>query len=188
LARQLAKGRVAAVEKGRPASIEAPPPEPAKKRRPFLLILVAAVVLLLVGAGGAWYFLFSGAKSATAEKSAPPLPFFVEVQPFVITMKAADGSMHYVQLSLSLKVPGPDAIPAAESVMPEILDMIRQSVLGFKVDELQTPQGVDRLRATLVTGTNAVLLRSFGPAKIRKLGAPGGALVSAIFFSNLVIQ
>jgi flagellar basal body-associated protein FliL len=188
LARQLEKGRVAAADKGRAASAEAPPPEPVKKRRPMKLILMAVVVLIVIGAGG-WYFLVGGAKPASQSAPAPPAPFFVDIKPFVITMKAADGSMHYVQLSLSLKVPGTPAITAAESVMPEILDMIRQSVLGFKVDQLQTPQGVNRLRAVLVAGTNRVLLQSLGGAKIKELG--GGkdeALVSAIYFSNLVIQ
>jgi flagellar basal body-associated protein FliL len=186
LARQLEKGRAAAADKGRAASVEAPPPEPAKKK-PFKLILIAVVVLLAV-AGGGWYFMFSGAKSSGTEAAAPALPFFVEIKPFVITLKAADGSMHYAQLAMSLQVPAAAAIPAAEVVMPELLDMIRQAVLAFKADQLQTPQGVNQLRAALVKGANEVLLRSLGAAKVKELGGKNNALVSAIFFSNLVIQ
>ncbi|MGH7072997.1 MAG: flagellar basal body-associated FliL family protein [Stellaceae bacterium] len=186
MARQLEKGRVAAAGKGRAATVEAPPPEPAKKK-PFKLILIA-VVVLLIGAGGGWYVMYGKAKPGGTEKPAPALPIFATVKPIVITLKATDGSMHYAQLAMSLEVPSAAAIKSADAVMPEIIDMIRQSVLAYKADQLQTPQGVNKLRAALVTGANEVLLKSLGAAKVTALGGKHDALVSAIYFSNLVIQ
>jgi flagellar basal body-associated protein FliL len=188
LARQLERGRAAAADKGRNASPEAPPPEPAKKKKPFKLILIAVVVLLAIGGAGGWYFMFSGTKSGASEKPAPALPLFVTVKPIVITLKAKDGSMHYAQLAMSLQVPSAAAITSADAVMPEIVDMIRQSVLAFTADQLQTPQGVNQLRAALVDGANMVLLKSLGEAKIAALGGQKSRLVSALFFNNLVIQ
>jgi flagellar FliL protein len=191
VAKQLEKGRVTAVEKGRASKAEAPPEEAPKKKGKKKLILLLAVVLLIVagGGGGAYFYLFAGAKTASAAKeTAPAKPFFVEIKPFVVTDKATDGSMHYVQLALSLKVPNEEAIAAAGAVMPEIQDMIRQKVLGFKTDDLQTQDGVNKLRAAITAGTNQVLLGAIGAPKLDKLGAKSGMLVSNVFFQNLVIE
>jgi flagellar FliL protein len=190
LARQLEKARPAPANKRKAAAEpEAEPVAAPKKRGKGKLIVLAALVLIAVlGGGGAYFYLFAGAKSGAPKEAAPALPFFVEVKPFVVTMKAADDSMHYVQLALSLKVPGEDAVAAANTVMPEILDMIRQSVLGFKIDDLQTQEGVEKLRAALLAQSNRVLLQALGKDKVAKLGAKGGALVGNVFFQNLVIE
>jgi flagellar FliL protein len=190
VAKQLDKGRVTAVEKGRASQPEATPEEAPKKRgKKKLVFLLLAVVLLLAVGGGAYFYLFTGMKTASAAKqTVPAKPFFVEIKPFVVTDKAADGSMHYVQLALSLKVPNEEAIAAAGAVMPEIQDIIRQKVLGFKTDDLQTQDGVDKLRNAITAGTNQVLLAALGAAKVDTLGAKGGMLVSNVFFQNLVIE
>lgn len=190
MAKQLDKGRVVAAEKGRASQAEAPPEEAPKKRgkKRLMVLFLAAVVLIAVG-GGAYFYLFAGKGTASAAKEAAPAkPYFVEIKPFVVTDKAADGSMHYVQLALSLKVPNEEAIAAAGAVMPEIQDMIRQKVLGFKTDDLQTQDGVNRLRAAITSGSNQVLLASLGAPRLDKLGAKGGTLVSNVFFQNLVIE
>jgi flagellar FliL protein len=193
LARQLEKARPGAADKrkgGAAAPAEAAPVEAPKKRGKTRLIVLAAIVLIAVlgGAGGAYFFLLAGTKSSAPKDAAPAQPFFVEVKPFVVTMKAADGSMHYVQLALSLKVPGEAAVAAADTVMPEILDVIRQSVLGFKIDDLQTQEGVEKLRAALLVQSNRVLLQALGKDKVAALGAKSGALVGNVFFQNLVIE
>lgn len=175
--------------KGAVAEPEAVPVAAPKKRGKLKLIAIAAVALILVlGGGGAYFFLFAESKPGAPKEAAPAQPFFVEVKPFVVTMKAADGSMHYVQLALSLKVPGEEAVAAANTVMPEILDMIRQSVLGFKIDDLQTQEGVEKLRAALLVQSNRVLLQSLGKDKVATLGAKDRALVGNVFFQNLVIE
>lgn len=190
MARQLDKTRPAA-DKGRAEEAEAPP-EPPKKRGRFKLILIILIALIAIGGGGGYYYMFmmkakpmNGAKAA---KPAPALPHFVAVKPFVITVKGADNNLHYVQLALSLKVPGAPAVKSTDAVMPEILDMIRQTVFGFKLDQLQSAQGVNQLRTALVTGSNHVLQQSLGDAKIKELGGKNNALVSNIYFSTLVIQ
>ncbi|HEX4113000.1 MAG TPA: flagellar basal body-associated FliL family protein [Stellaceae bacterium] len=191
MARQLEKARPGTADKrkGPAAEPDAAPVEAPKhggKRK--LIILAAVVLIVLLGGGGAYFYLFAGGKPGAPKEAAPAQPFFVEVKPFVVTMKAADDSMHYVQLALSLKVPGEEAVAAANTVMPEILDMIRQSVLGFKIDDLQTQEGVEKLRAALLVQSNRVLLQALGKDKMTKLGAKGRALVGNIFFQNLVIE
>ncbi|HEY5208136.1 MAG TPA: flagellar basal body-associated FliL family protein [Stellaceae bacterium] len=190
MARQLEKGRPAAADKRRGAAPEIVPIELPKKRGKLKLIIIIVVALLVVlgGAGGAYFFLFAGSSPKGPKEAVPAQPFFVDVKPFVVTMKAADDSMHYVQLALSLKVPNEEAVAGATAVMPELLDMIRQTVLGFKIDELQTQDGVNKLRIAITTGTNRVLLQALGPKKIETLGAPNGNLVSNVFFQNLVIE
>ena len=191
MAKQLDKSRPAAAAKGRATEAdeaEAPPKKRGKLK--LIVILAVALIVILGGAGGAYMFLFAGgdAKPKEAKEAAPPLPFFVEVKPFVVTMKAADGSMHYVQIALSLKVPNEEAVAAAGAVMPEIQDMIRQAVLGFKIDELQTQDGVNKLRTAVTAGSNKVLLVALGGPKIDKLGGKGGMLVNNVYFQNLVIE
>jgi flagellar protein FliL len=190
LAKQLDKGRVAAVDKRRAPEPEAVPAEAPKKRGKLKLIIIVVVALVVLGgAGGAYFFMFAGSKPSDAKKEITPAqPFFVEVKPFVVTVKAADGSMHYVQIALSLKVPNEEASAAATTVMPEIQDMIRQAVLGFKIDELQTQEGVNKLRVVVTTGSNRVLLLALGSQKIEKLGGTAGMLVNNVFFQNLVIE
>lgn len=192
MAKQLDKSRPAAADKKRAPAAEDEAGEAPKKRGKLklIVIIVVALVVILGGAGGAYMFLFAGgdAKPKEAKEAAPPQPFFVEVKPFVVTMKAADGTMHYVQLALSLKVPNEEAVAATGTVMPEIKDMVRQSVLGFKVDELQTQDGVNKLRIAVTTETNKVLLVALGAPKIEKLGGKGGMLVNNVYFQNLVIE
>ena len=191
MARQLEKARPVSADKRRGAAAEpeeAPLEAPAKRGKGKLIVLAAAVLIPLLGGGGAYFYLFTGAKPGAPKEAAPAQPFFVEVKPFVVTMKAADDSMHYVQLALSLKVPGEEAVAAANTVMPEILDMVRQSVLGFKIDDLQTREGVEKLRGALLVQSNRVLLQALGKDKVTKLGARDGALVANVFFQNLVIE
>ena len=191
MAKQLDKPRVAAADKRRAPEPEAAPDQAPKKRGKLKLIIMIVVPLLVLGGGGAGYFLmFSGgdAKPGAAKEVAPAQPFFVEIKPFVVTVKATDGSMHYVQIALSLKVPNEEAVAAANSVMPEVEDTIRQAVLGFKVDDLQTQEGVNKLRVAITTASNHVLLVALGPQKVEKLGGTAGMLVSNIYFQNLVIE
>jgi len=192
VAKQLDKGRVTAADKRRAPEPETAPEKAPKKRGKLKLIIIVLVALIVIlgGAGGGYMFLFAGgdAKQKEAKETAPPAPFFVEVKPFVVTMKAADGSMHYVQIALSLKVPNEEAVAAAGTVMPEIQDMIRQAVLGFKIDELQTQDGVNKLRTAVTTGSNKVLLVALGAQKVDKLGGKAGMLVNNVYFQNLVIE
>lgn len=189
MAKQLEKGRAAPADKRRAAEPETTPADAPKKRGKLKLLIIIVLALVILGGGGAYFFLFAGSKEpAKAKEIAPAQPFFVEVKPFVVTVKAADGSMHYVQLALSLKVPNEEAVAAAGTVMPEIQDMIRQAVLGFKIDDLQTPEGVNKLRVAVTTGSNGVLLRALGGKKLDELGGKAGLLVSNVYFQNLVIE
>ena len=190
MAKQLDKSRNVAADKRKDKEPEAEAAPPKKRGKLKLLILIGLALVIVAGAGGAYFFMFSGGstKPGASKEAPPPQPFFVEIKPFIITMKASDGSLHYVQLALSLKVPNEDAVTAANAVMPEILDMIRQSVLGFKIDDLQTQDGVNKLRSAIAGGSNRVLLTALGTEKIKALGGTAGMLVKNVYFQNLVIE
>jgi flagellar protein FliL len=173
---------------------EAAPAAAPRKRGLLKLIIIAVVVLLILGGGGggAWYFFFAGDDKADASKEKevePPVPAFVEVKAFVVTIKDSEGAQHYLQLGMNMKVPGPDAVTAVSTVLPEVLDTMRQTILGYKADELETQDGVNKMRVALVGDVNAALVKALGPGKIKKLGDDSGkALVENIFFSSLVVE
>jgi len=165
--------------------------EAPKKGGKLKLIIIAVAALLVLGGsgGGAYFFLFAGDDSEQAKEAEPPAPAFVEIKPLVVTIRSVDGGQHYLQLGMSMKVPTADAATAIGSVMPEVLDAMRQTILAYKSDELETSDGVNKLRGALVGDVNGVLVRSLGTGKIKKLGDDSGkALVSNIFFSSLVIE
>jgi len=76
------------------------------------------------------------------------------------------------------------------AVLPEIQDATRQTLLAFKSDDLQNPDGVNRVRRAMVDRLNAVIARVLGPDRIAKLteGSPNGAFVQNILFSTLIVE
>lgn len=165
-----------------------------KGRGLFSWIMIAVVVLVIIGAGGAaWYFFLGGRAhfvSAAPGTPEPALPFFVEIKPFVVTMVPANGPSHFVQIGLNLKLSGPAASNDVTAVLPELQDAIRETVISFKLEDLQTPTGINKLRQALVARTNAVLRTALGEGRIKRLaGADAtGNLVQNVFFTTLVIE
>ena len=164
---------------------------PKKGKLKLIIIIVAALLVLGGGGGGAYMFLFAGGddKADAAKESDEPVPAFVEIKPFVVTIKSNEGGQHYLQLGMSLKVPTAEAVNAVGTVMPVVLDTMRQTILAYKSDELETGEGVNKLRGSMLVDVNDVLVKSLGTGKIKKLGDDSGkALVQNIFFSSLVIE
>jgi flagellar basal body-associated protein FliL len=76
------------------------------------------------------------------------------------------------------------------AVLPEIQDATRQTLLLFKTDDLQNPDGVNKVRKALVERLNAVINRVLGADRVAKLtdGSPNGAFVQNILFSTLIVE
>lgn len=166
-------------------------PEPKRRSKGKLIIFVLLPLLLVGGGGGgAYFFLFAGGDEKPGAEAELPVPSFVEVKPFVVTLKAEDGSVHFAQLALSLKVPSAPAVEAVNQVLPEVQDTMRIIVLSHKADQLETSDGVDKLRVELLGGINDVLRNALGATKVKKLTGSGtdAALVKNVYFSNLVIE
>ncbi len=156
--------------------------------------LIAAAVLFAGGAGGAaWYFLLGGNARPVSEQAKPveaPLPVFLDLKPIVITVSSRAGPSHFVQLGASFQVSGSSASEMITALLPKVQDTIRQTLLNFKSDDLQTPEGVDRARAALLRRLNGMLKQELGPERIER-GNPhkvGEGLIHNIYFATLVIE
>ena len=158
-----------------------------------MLWIIAAGLVLLAGAGGgaAWYFWIAPARSsATAQPREAPLPFTLAIKPFVISVPGKSGAPRFVQLGVSLELPGSSAGEVVTAVLPQVQDAMRQTVLGFKSDDLQSPDGINRVREAMLKQVNEALTRVLGEQRIAQLtdGRPAAALVQNIYFATLIVE
>jgi flagellar basal body-associated protein FliL len=155
--------------------------------------MVGVAVLLLIGLGGAvWYFFLGGrehfAPKETKEVEAP-LPFFLELKPFVVSMPSTTGASHFVQLGVSLQLPRAAAGEMVNALLPELQDAMRQVLLGFKSDDLQDPGGVNKVRAAMIDRLNQTMLVVLGHDRIAKLtDATDSAFVKNVLFTTLIVE
>jgi flagellar basal body-associated protein FliL len=156
--------------------------------------LIAVAVLVLLGAGGAvWYFLLGGKAHFSPQpvkEVEAPLPYYLEVKPIVVSMPSNSGVTHFVQIGVSLQLPRPAAGEMIGALLPEVQDSMRQTLLGFKSDDLQTPEGVDKMRRAMIKHLNEVIGSVLGPDRLSKLtaGSPDGAFVQNILFPTLIVE
>jgi flagellar basal body-associated protein FliL len=171
----------------------------AAQRRGFALrswkTIVAVLVFLAAGAGGAgyWYFFLrppGGDAIEQAPKPEPSLPVYLEIKPFVITIANSAGTPHFVQVGVNLALAGSDAVNAVTAVLPEVQDAMRQTAVAFKVDDIVTPAGIDKLRQAMIADANRILLQRFGSDKANRLsgGESNGAIIRNIYFTTLIVE
>jgi flagellar basal body-associated protein FliL len=158
-----------------------------------LLVIALSALLVLGGAGGAvWYYLLGGkAYLSGANKVAEaPLPYFLEMKPFVVSVPSKAGPSRFVQLGLSLELAGAESGTLITAILPQVQDALRQSVLGFKADDLQDQASLEKVRTAMLTSLNKALLTDLGPGRIEKAapGKPTNAMVHAIYFSQLIVE
>jgi flagellar basal body-associated protein FliL len=156
--------------------------------------LIGVVVLALIGGGGAvWYFFLGGAAHFGAQQVKQveaPLPYFVDLKPFVVSLGSSSGTSHFVQLGISLQLPRTAAGEMVTAVLPEIQDAMRQVLLGFKSEDLQSPDGVNKVRKVMKQHLNEVMARVLGPERIAKLtdGTGSNEFIQNILFSTLIVE
>jgi flagellar basal body-associated protein FliL len=151
--------------------------------------LMLAAIAALAGGAGYWYWTARQAATLAEERTAAP-PFYLDLKPFVVSVANGYGSPHFVQLGLSLALSGQDAGNAVTSVLPEIQDAMRETVLAFRVEDIVTPAGVAKLRKAMIADANRVLLLRFGAAQAKRLavGNASGAIVQNLFFPTLIVE
>ena len=156
--------------------------------------LIGLVVLVLIGGGGAvWYFFLGGSAHFGSQQAKPaeaPLPYFMDLKPFVVSLPSSSGTPHFVQLGISLQLPRTAAGEMVTAVLPEIQDAMRQILLGFKSDDLQTPDGVNKVRKVMKEHLNEVMVRVLGPERIAKLtdGTGSPDFIQNILFGTLIVE
>ena len=162
--------------------------------RSWLLLIVILIVLIVAAAGGGgyWFFVVGQRTASGAQVREPeaPLPFYLEVKPFVVSMVNSTGAPHFVQLGLNLTLPGSEAGSVVTGVLPEVQDAMRQTVLTFKVEDIVTPPGIEKMREALIANVNQVLLQRFGADRIKRLNGDEtqGAVVRNIYFTTLIVE
>jgi len=167
----------------------AAPPAPAKRGLSMMLLLAIGVVMLAAGGGGAWFFM--NGKEKQAEKPAEaPLPFTLAIKPFVVSIPSTDGASHFVQFGPNLQLPNSSAGDVVNSVLPQIQDAMRETLLSFKTDDLQTVEGINKMRAAMVKRVNKLLTQVLGQSRVKRMtgGEDRGELVENIFFPTLVVE
>ncbi len=158
------------------------------------LIAISGLLIAAVAGGGAyWYFFLGqhpGAGSLQKPESEAPLPFYLEVKPFVVSMVNSTGTPHFVQLGVNLTLSEGAAANVVSAVLPEVQDAMRQTALTFKVDDVVTPAGVDKMREAMIVSVNRVLLQQLGAERIKRLngGQGNNDLVQNIYFSTLIVE
>ena len=156
--------------------------------------LIGLIVIVMLGAGaGVWYFLLGGKAHFAPQEFKPvetPLPYFLEMKPLVVSIPAANGASHFVQLGISLQLPRAAGGEMITAVLPEVQDAVRQTLLGFKSDDLQNTEGVNKVRRALVKHLNEVLTRVLGPERLAKIteGQENHDFVQNILFATLIVE
>jgi flagellar FliL protein len=158
-----------------------------------MVVILVLLLLLVIAGGAAWYFFLgerAGPGKETVATNEPPLPSYLPIKPFVVSMMSGGGIPHFVQLGIDLTLSDAAAGNVINAVLPEIQDAIRQSMLTFKVDDLVMPAGIDRMRAAMLTSINRVLLQRLGADRVKRLssGDANGGVVQNVYFSTLVIE
>lgn len=156
--------------------------------------LIGLIVLALLGLGGAaWYFFLGGREHFSSQPAKEPevaLPYFLEVKPIVVSMPSKSGTPHFIQVGVSLQLPQPSAGEMVSALLPEVQDSMRQTLLAFKSDDLQTPEGVDNVRRAMIQHLNETLSSALGPDRVGKLtaGSANGTFVQNILFPTLIVE
>jgi flagellar basal body-associated protein FliL len=154
-----------------------------------IIALLAIGVAAIAGGAGYW-FLAPRQPAQLAANRGPELPFFLEIKPFVVSIANDAGSPHFVQLGINLALPGKEAGNAVTGILPEIQDTMRQTALAFKVEDIVTPAGVDRLRQAMVGATNRLLVQRLGGDEVKRLGGakPNAGVVQNVYFATLIVE
>jgi flagellar basal body-associated protein FliL len=158
-------------------------------RSPKVLIAVLVALAAIAGGGGYWYLLPSHSAAPVKEQAAEP-PFYLELKPFVVSIANDSGTPHFVQFGLNLALSDKAAGDALSAILPEVQDELRQTALSFKVEDIVTPSGVDRLRQAMIASANHLLLRRLGAAGVARLnrGDKNGAIVRGLYFTTLIVE
>jgi flagellar protein FliL len=163
--------------------------EPEGRRSLFKWGLIAFAVVALLGAGGgAWYFFLGGRGAPKAVEV--PLPYFLDLKPFVVSIPSNAGTPQFVQLGVSLQLPGASAGEMINALLPEVQDAMRETLLSFKSDDLKNTDGVNKVRGAMTKHLNDILGGVLGSERMTKLtaGSPNGALVQNIMFPTLIVE
>jgi flagellar FliL protein len=113
---------------------------------------------------------------AAVEKHEPAL--YVPLDPpFVVSFESEGGETRFVQLTLQAMARSEKTIDAIKQHAPAIRNSFLFLISGYKVEELTTLKGKEKLRADMLVAANQIMEKNTGSAGIEEL-----------YFTSLVIQ
>ncbi|MBV9826690.1 MAG: flagellar basal body-associated FliL family protein [Alphaproteobacteria bacterium] len=172
-------------------AVAAAPSAKGAGKSKMLMLVAAALLAVGLGGGAYWFLVMSRAPTGGGDGKAAesPLPFTVAVKPFVVSMAGSDGTSHFVQLGVNLQVPGAHAGDVVTTILPQLQDAMRQTVLTMKSDDLQTVPGINKMRAAMLSQINEALGEVLGTKRVTELsGGDKIPVVQNIFFTTLIVE
>ena len=97
--------------------------------------------------------------------------------PFVVSFGDADGDTRFLQLTLQAMARDEHTIDEIKRHAPAIRNAFLFLISGYKVEDLNTLEGKEKLRAAMLVSANEIMERN--------TGAPG---IEELYFTSLVIQ
>jgi flagellar protein FliL len=97
--------------------------------------------------------------------------------PFVVSFTDADGDSRFLQLTLQAMARDEHTIEQIKQHSPAIRNAFLFLISGYKVEDLSTLEGKEKLRADMLAAANDIMEKN--------TGHPG---VEELFFTSLVIQ
>lgn len=148
--------------------------------------VIALVVTLVLGAGaGGWllYLAFAPdpapgpANGAADGAAAAGAPTYLSLDPPFLVNFEVQGTLRFLQASISVMSRSDDVISAIEEHMPYVRNNVLLVLSNQTLDTIATLEAKQKLRDNLRSEVSAVL---------RSVGAPDG--VDAVYFTSFVMQ
>ncbi len=151
----------------------------------ILLIVLIVLVLLLAGGGGYYFFVVNGKADSEAEENAAAETQAVETKTALymplkpeFTINFADSSKaRFLQLEITIMAREQDALDAVEKHMPVVQDNIINILSGKQFDELNKPEGKQKLAEEILKSIQGVVEQ--------EIHRPG---VEAVYFTSFIMQ
>jgi flagellar FliL protein len=114
---------------------------------------------------------------AAAEEHLEPALYAPMDPPFVVSFADEGGETRFLQLTLQAMARNEKTIEAIKQHAPAIRNSFLFLISGYKVEELATLEGKEKLRAAMLGAANQIMQKNTGSAGIEEL-----------YFTSLVIQ
>ena len=156
-----------------------------KKSPKKLIIIIVGVVILLAGGGGAAYFLMKGdsskgekAEHVEEDESAVPAEklYFDMSKPIVVDFPKGSTAKHG-RITVSMLVEGTESIEVLKKNEPMIRNNLLMLIGAQDSSVLNTREGKDMLRKSMLDDVTAVLTKMAGKGQVKE-----------IFFTSFVMQ
>jgi flagellar FliL protein len=120
------------------------------------------------------------AEAAAVDEPSKPLgpALYVPLDPpFVVSFSDEGGDTRFIQLTLQAMARNEHTIAAVKTHAPAIRNAFLFLISGYKVEELTTLEGKEKLRAAMLASANEIMEKN--------TGEPG---IEELYFTSLVIQ